>query len=205
MVRVRHFLFGLRRWGLGALTVAAFPRAAHAAESLTLGELRLDRPTPHTLGVQLLVSDDDDRDASVTVRVREVGSDVWREAYPLLRVWPETVTVLVPAQFAGSLFDLEPDTAYEIELTAADPDGGGAVLTIEATTRALPRFEPAAPVVVNVTSAAELTAALASAAPGHVSTAPGTSTATTSTTPTTAPSSTTARATRASSTTATRT
>jgi hypothetical protein len=152
-----------------ALAMAAFPSAAHAADALTLGELRLDRPTPHTLGVQLLVSDDDDRDASVTVRVREVGSDVWRDAHPLLRVWPETVTVVVPAQFAGSLFGLEPDTAYEIELTATDPDGGGAVLTIEATTRALPRFEPAAPIVVNVTSAAELTAALASAAPGRTS------------------------------------
>lgn len=161
-MRARHLV------SLAALGAAVYTNAALAADSLTLGELRLDRPTPHTLGVQLLISDDDDRDAAVTVRVREAGSAEWRDAPPLMRVWPETITVAVPDQLAGSVFDLAPATDYEIELTATDPDGGGAVLTTTASTRALPRFEPESPVVVNVASVAELTAALASVAPGHV-------------------------------------
>ena len=99
--------------------------AAGAGDRLEVLELRVDRPTLHNLGVQLLIAGDDDRDARVDMRCRAVGDAVWRDALPLLRVWPETVWIEVPAQFAGSVFDLRPATEYEIELQAHDPDGGG--------------------------------------------------------------------------------
>jgi hypothetical protein len=114
------------------------------------------------------VTGDDDRDASVAVRVREAGSDTWRDAPPLFRVWPETITVTVPQQFAGSVFDLAPGTTYEVELAVADPDGGGTTILETAATRALPRFEPTLPIAVTVGDTMELTAALAAAQPGHV-------------------------------------
>ena len=128
--------------------------AALASDRLEVLEVRVDRPTLHNLGVQLLIAGDDDRDARVDVRWRAVGDSVWRDALPLLRVWPETVWIEVPAQFAGSVFDLRPATEYELELQAHDPDGGGGRHTVSATTRPIPPADPATPRHVAVSTEA---------------------------------------------------
>ncbi|MEJ7616534.1 MAG: chondroitinase-B domain-containing protein, partial [Pyrinomonadaceae bacterium] len=136
---------------------------------LAVGEIRVDPPTLHALGVQVLIGGDENRNGRITVRYRQVGSTDWREGLPLMRVFPETVTVSVPHQFAGSVFDLAPATSYEIELHAADPDGGVDVLrTVTATTRPVPRTDPSAPRVVQVTDASTLRTALSGAQPGDV-------------------------------------
>ncbi len=76
------------------------------------------RGSPRSL--HLLVTGDDDRDAQVTVRYRPAGDLTWQDAMPLFRVRPETVVGrTVPEQFAGSLFDLAPDTTYDISSSAA--------------------------------------------------------------------------------------
>ena len=55
------------------------------------------------------------------------------------RVRPELVTgISVPQQFAGSVFDLRPDTDHEIELHAVDPDGIDETWTVTARTRPVP-------------------------------------------------------------------
>jgi hypothetical protein len=133
------------------------------------GSASLDRPTLTAIGIQLPITGDVDRDASVSVRYRALGEPDWRAALPLLRVWPETVDGRnVAEQFAGSIFDLRPDTTYEIELRAVDADGPvDETLDLSATTRALPA-DPVAPEVRPVSDAGELAAALASAAPGDV-------------------------------------
>src|SRR5207253_10747708 len=104
----------------GALTLAAglcLTAPAHADDVLHPGAVNLDRPTLVALGVQLLISGDDDHDAQVAVRYRVAGSPDWRDAMPLFRVHPESVVGrTVPEQFAGSIFDLSPATTYEIEL-----------------------------------------------------------------------------------------
>ena len=75
-----------------------------------------------------------------------------REGPPLFRVFPETVTQPVPEQLAGTIFDLAPDTAYEIELHATDPDGPVAELRLlSGRTRPVPRANPATPSPVTVT------------------------------------------------------
>ena len=150
------------------LSLGGASSAARAQAVLELGEIRVDPPTLHTVGVQVLVEGDDDRDAIVTVRVRRSGSDEWRAGPPLFRVLPETVSEPVPAQFAGSVFDLEPGTSYEIELHAVDPDGLDETRTAEAATRPVPPAEPAHPREVAVADADQLRAALAGAAPGDV-------------------------------------
>lgn len=150
----------------GCLALALWGTSSQAADLLVLGEAKLDRPTVHALGVQLTITGDDDRDATVTVRYLKQGQ--WRDGLPLMRVWPETVSVSVPQQFAGSIFDLDPGTQYEIELHAVDPDGLDEKRTLKGTTRALPPAEPASATAVAVSTAAELTAALAAAKPGHV-------------------------------------
>lgn len=142
-------------------------RSASAADDLLIVEARVDHPTLHMAGVQVLISDDDDRDAAVTIRYRRVGDSAWIDGLPLLRVWPETVSVPVLPQFAGSVFDLEPGAAYEIELHAVDPDGLDQTIVLEATTRAVPA-DPAAPNFVAVDDVASLTSALSAAAPGDV-------------------------------------
>ncbi|MBA2526908.1 MAG: carboxypeptidase regulatory-like domain-containing protein, partial [Pyrinomonadaceae bacterium] len=136
---------------------------------LTVGEIRVDPPTLHALGVQVLIGGDENRNGRITVRYRQVGSTDWRAGLPLMRVFPETVTVSVPHQFAGSVFDLAPATSYEIELHAVDPDGGVDVLRmVRATTRPVPRTNPSAPRVVQVTDASTLRTALSGARPGDV-------------------------------------
>ena len=44
-----------------------------------------------------------------------------------------------PNMFAGSILDLEEDTAYDVRLTLSDPDGGAAVRTATVKTRAEPK------------------------------------------------------------------
>lgn len=152
----------------GALAALATASSARADDVLKVGEIRVDPPTVHAAGVQVLVTGDDDRDAKVTARVRKQGETTWRPAPDLLRVWPETVSIAVPQQFAGSIFDLAPATTYEVEIRAVDPDGGVDVTrTVTVTTRAIPG-DPKTPRVVAVKSTAELKAALAGAVAGDV-------------------------------------
>ena len=67
---------------------------------------------------------------------------------------------------SGSVFDLEPDTPYEIELTLTDPDGGSAISLLDTATRALPSGPPN-PTLVDVTPET-INRALADANPGDV-------------------------------------
>ncbi len=151
-----------------ALAVLLLSSAARADDVLHPGAAVLDTPTVITLGVQLLVSGDDDHDATVGVRFRPTGDVDWRAGLPLFRVRPEDVVGrTVPQQFAGSLFDLTPGTTYDIELHASDPDGVDQTIALQGTTREVPG-EPASPTPVPVTTAAGLNAALGAAQPGHV-------------------------------------
>jgi hypothetical protein len=116
--------------------------------------VRLDPPTLHTLGVQMLIAGDTNRNAAVGVRYRPAGSTVWRQGPPLFRVFPKTVTVPVPAQFAGSIFDLVPGTVYQIELHAVDPDlPADQIRFLVGRTRRVPRDNPLHPREIVVTSA----------------------------------------------------
>lgn len=151
-----------------APALALAPVTARAADLLTVVETVVDRPTVISLGVQVRISDDDDRDATVGLRYRVAGESSWTEGLPLWRVRPELVShIEVPQQFAGSAFELRPATTYELELHALDPDGLDETWTVMATTRAVPG-DPAAPNEVAVSDADGLHAALAAAAPGDV-------------------------------------
>jgi MYXO-CTERM domain-containing protein len=149
--------------------VACAAGPAAAADTLKVLEVGVDPPTLIHLGVQVLISDDDDRDARIDLRYRPVGDPAWQGGPTLLRVRPELVTFLaVPDQFAGTAFALRPDTEYELELHAVDPDGLDELHMITARTRPVPRAEPANPVAVAVADAAGLVDALDAAGPGTV-------------------------------------
>jgi MYXO-CTERM domain-containing protein len=155
-----------------ALTLVAtlLATAARADDVLHVGAAQLDPPTVVALGVQLLITGDDNHTATVTVRYRPTGTTAWRTALPLFRVRPENVTGLaVPSEFAGSIFDLTPATAYDIELHAVDADGAiDQTVSVSGTTRAVPAADPAAPADKMVTDPSTLNAALTAAQPGDV-------------------------------------
>ena len=153
-----------------SLALALLSRDVHADNTLHITTAQSDRPTVVALGVQVLISGDDNFNAAIGVRYRVMGGSNWQTAQSLFRVHPEVVTgATVPTQFAGSIFDLNPDTPYEIELHATDPDGAvDNTMMLTARTRAVPRANPAAPHTVSVTDAASLSSALGSAHPGDV-------------------------------------
>lgn len=151
-----------------AIGVLFLSARASAANALTVSDPTLDPPTLVSLGVQMLVSGDDNFNARVTVRYKKSADATWRDGMPLVRVHPEHLqTGAPPPQFAGSLFYLQPATRYDIELHATDPDGGDFVKKVSGTTLAVPG-DPPSPHVVNVTDQASLQAAVSAAKPGDV-------------------------------------
>ena len=119
--------------------------AAQPMNKVKAGELVIDPPTLINLGFEWLVQGDDNRNAKVEVAYRRKGDMEWRPAMPLLRLQHERVyqgegvfNVEMPNMFAGSILDLQENTAYEVRLTLSDPDGGGAVRTVTVKTRAEP-------------------------------------------------------------------
>jgi hypothetical protein len=93
------------------------------------GEIVIEPPTLENLGFEWFIQGDTNRNASVAVTYRQQGSSAWREGMPLLRLQGERiyaesrVDLIAPNMFAGSVLDLEPDTAYEVRLVLTDPDG----------------------------------------------------------------------------------
>jgi hypothetical protein len=137
-------------WVLMAMTAgcAAAPDAVHSQE------LVVEAPTVHCLGVRWYVGGDENANASVQLSYREKGERSWHQAMDLFRVgtgpdsqegerrlesggrdeWPFPLGNL----FAGSVFDLKPDTPYELRLALSDPDGGKFIEEVQARTRAIP-------------------------------------------------------------------
>ncbi len=151
---------------LGVALALVSTSSALAQNASSPGTPVAPHPTLEHIGVEWPVSGDADHDGVVTVRFREVGG-AYRPAMPLRSV-PEGSNegFSWTRRHAGSLFGLEPDTDYEIELTLSDPDGGGTVQTLTVRTRAVP-VAAANARRVDVTPAT-LDAALAQAAPGDL-------------------------------------
>jgi hypothetical protein len=81
-------------------------------------------------GFEWIIHGDENRNSKVSVSFRKKGEDDWREALPLLRIGGEKIyghgqrwVYTTPDMFAGSIFNLEPGTAYECSFKLEDPDG----------------------------------------------------------------------------------
>src|ERR687887_575730 len=128
-----------------ALAVSGlWPRAlAAGANDVRAGEFLVDPPTLINLGFEWFIDGDDNRNASVEVSYRKQGESQWKHALPMLRLQGERIfnggylDVVSPNMFAGSILDLEPDTAYEARFVLTDPDGvrGIAQKTVTVRTR----------------------------------------------------------------------
>ncbi len=152
-----------------ALALAFLAAALPDDASVPAGEPVLEPSTLHCLGVYWIVRGDANRNAAVAVDVRKAAAAEWRKGPPLFRVEKGASRLPVPADawlFAGSVVELEPATAYELRLTLADPDGGGAEKVLPARTIAEPEAPDGLATVHVRPGPGALRAAAASAKPG---------------------------------------
>jgi len=149
------------------LALGISSQSAQALNLTTPGTPVSSYPTLNNLSIDWPINDDDDLDGRVTVRYRKVGTSSWQTGLPLQRVpagsnegfsWGN--------KHSGSIFDLLPNTEYEIELSLNDPDGGSTTRLFNASTRAEPSV-PASAAIVPATPAS-FSSVLASASPGTV-------------------------------------
>ncbi len=120
--------------------------AASVEKKIKPGEFVIEPPTLIALGFEWYVDGDVNHNAVVNVSYRIKGTHYWKEALPLLRLNGEqTVTppldYAAPNMFAGSIFDLEPDTEYECKFVMHDPDGvrGNPFKIVKVRTRPEPK------------------------------------------------------------------
>src|SRR5262245_13739311 len=113
-----------------AFSSSADPRSAATSDlRVTPGEFVIDHPTLINLGFEWAIQGDENRNARVDVTYRKQGDAQWKQGMPLLRLQGERIyqagswDVVSPNMFAGSILDLDPDTAYEARFVMSDPDG----------------------------------------------------------------------------------
>ena len=114
---------------------AAFPAVA--------GEVLVETPSLFCAGFQWKIEGDSNHNATVNVEYRKAAGGAWVKGSPFLRCksWEDNnpkYNFDVGNLLAGSIFDLEPGTEYEVKLALADPDGGAAENTVRVTTRKEP-------------------------------------------------------------------
>jgi hypothetical protein len=150
-----------------ALACATGEARAQAASSA--GTASAPHPTIANIAIDWPLAGDDDADGVVSVRFRPIGAPGWRQGMPLRRVPAGTnaeAGFSWPNRHAGSLFDLQAATTYEIELTLDDPDGGSTQRLLQVATRAVPAA--AVPGVVKNATPGTLASVLAGANPGDI-------------------------------------
>lgn len=115
------------------------------------GKFIVEPPTLISLGFEWYIEGDDNHNASVEVWYRKKGERSWKDALPLLRIQEEesiyeffnnSIDYIAPNMFAGSIFDLEPDTEYECKFLMTDPDGVGGDPLKVVTVRTRPEPKP---------------------------------------------------------------
>ncbi|OGT78182.1 MAG: hypothetical protein A3I78_10625 [Gammaproteobacteria bacterium RIFCSPLOWO2_02_FULL_56_15] len=137
----------MKQYVATAVLLIIVPAIAWAADITTTGELIVDPPTLMAIGIAWPIEGDDNRNARVSISYRKKGEVEWSQGLDPLRLQNEqtytrgSLDYTAPNMFAGSLFDLEEDTEYEVRLQLQDPDGvqGGSGKTVAIRTRAEPQ------------------------------------------------------------------
>jgi hypothetical protein len=137
----------MKKLGPAVLMLFLSPCVLRAVDGTTTGDLIIDPPTLMALGFAWPIEGDDNRNAVVTIEYRKEGEAQWARGLDLLRLQNEetymrgSLDYTAPNMFAGSLFDLEEDTGYEVRLRLEDPDGvnGEAEKKVTVRTRTEPK------------------------------------------------------------------
>lgn len=121
------------------LFIFSFGSQTYAQNRTIPGEVIKPYPTIINLAIEWYIQGDDNQNGIVSVQFREKGKTDWKQGMPLRRVPArENEGFSWENKHSGSIFDLNPDTGYEIKLKLEDPDGGSAEKTVEAHTRPVP-------------------------------------------------------------------
>ena len=132
--------------------------------------LTVERATPEQIALYLTMRRAVAADSKLAMRYRRAIDTDWKVGHPLLRINPAWVASGAPQapvdSFAGSIFDLSPGTAYDVELTLSEPGQAAQTLIARITTRALPPAAPAA--TVHAAPADNLQAKFDALTPGNV-------------------------------------
>jgi len=101
-----------------------------AADTTSAQDLK-SYSTLYSLGIEWVITGDDNHNASCRVRFKKQGTKTWHDALPLYRVdylppQPTNGNTYHFNGFAGSVFFLEPGQEYDVQLDLVDPDGGSA-------------------------------------------------------------------------------
>jgi uncharacterized repeat protein (TIGR01451 family) len=118
--------------------------ALTAADALNPLMLRADASYEH-IGVLWWIDGDSDLDSQLLVEFRVQGGQTWLPAAPAVRAYPTLYVQDGPLglnYWAASAAFLTPGTAYELRLTLTDPDGGGEMRQIAASTRTRAQPDP---------------------------------------------------------------
>ncbi len=106
------------------------PSTAVAQNEVGPGQFYVEPTTLINAGFEWYITGDDNRTASVTVWYRRAnGNSPWQQGMNLVRIQNEVAfhppyyVYVAPNMFAGSIFDLQPDTEYEAKFELCDPDG----------------------------------------------------------------------------------
>ena len=131
------------------------------------GAVTTPNPTLNSISIEWEISGDTDNNGVVSVRYRRSGDTAWNQAMPLRRV-PSGASQnrVMKNKHSGSILDLQPGTAYEIELSLNDPNGGSAVQTVAVNTRPVP--VPMAGATVKSVTPATFATVAAGALPGDI-------------------------------------
>ena len=149
--------------------LALLASSAALASPINVGTAQTDPQTLESIGIVVPInSGDTNYNAVANIEYRRAGTSNWSDGLPLMRVRPEFASLSRSQEFAGSIFGLNPGTSYDVRVTVSDPDGGGGVQTLSASTRGMPRAQPANATTINVSNASEFSSALSNAQPGHV-------------------------------------
>jgi hypothetical protein len=157
---------------LSVLLVLTSLEPAFGLDATIPGELTVPYPTITNLAVEWEIKGDDDLDGVVEVEYRMAGENKWRRGMPLVRVPADDTGSRARTVYrwvnkhSGSIFDLKPDTEYEIRLSLKDPDGGAARQTVRAKTRPVPK--PAPDAVVKKVNPRTFWDSISTARPGDI-------------------------------------
>ena len=162
----------MSRWHLSGtclLLAAVAAGIARADDAAVAGNVVEELGTLRCLGVRWFVGGDDNGNARVKVAYRKAGEAKWAAGMDLFRVETRAIRQASrpPAgqtMHAGSIFDLQAGTDYEVKLTLTDPDGGGAERTLRMATWSEPKL-PTGGRRIDVRPGG-LAAAMAAAKPG---------------------------------------
>jgi len=122
------------------LIAGAACRSATAQEPKAIATQAWDlksHATIHCVGLEWTITGDANHNATCLADYRKAGDSAWKKAMPLLRCDARLANC-----FAGSIFNLEPGSDYEIRLQLNDPDGGSRTGTLRIGTRPVPTITP---------------------------------------------------------------